>query len=388
MMVQRSVLISGAGIAGCTLAYWLARRGVRVTVVERSAAQRSSGAPVDVRGPAFDVVERMGITRELRQAQTTVAGMRFVTARKERAARVDLAALRRGENGARDIELPRGALAAILAAASHNDAEFIYGDYVASMAQDGGGVDVELARGGRRRFDVVIGADGLHSGVRRLMFGPEHQFVNHAGLYVGTVALGRDFDTNNDIVMYNAPGRSVTIHPGQNAPMAAFIFWHDTIREFDHRDRSQHEQILTRVYSGDRWKVPAILAEARCGARDLYFDAVSRVNVPRWTAGRVALVGDAASCVSLFGDGSTLAIAGAYTLAEAVGDRGNLEPALQQYETRHRALAIPRQKSMTLGASLLVPRTRLGLGTRNLALRAFPIIARVWARRRWTTGAS
>jgi len=374
---RRTVLVSGAGIAGCTLAYWLVRSGTRVTVVERSAEQRSSGAPVDVRGPAADIADRMGITRELQQARTDVAGMRFVTAQGAPAARVDLAALRRSEGGSRDVELARGALAAILANASRSDAEFIYDDHVQSLAQDAGGVDVELARGGRRRFDLVVGADGLHSGIRRLTFGPESDFVRHAGLYVATVAPSRDFETGRDIAMCNAPGRSVTIHPGQKKPIAAFIFWHDTIRDFDHRDRHQHEQILARVYAGDGWHVPALLEETRSAAADLYFDAVSRVGVPRWTKGRVTLVGDAASCVSLFGDGSTLAIAGAYTLAEALGEHPNCETALRQYEARHRTLARPRQKSMTLGASLLVPRTRLGLGARNLALRLLPLAAPV-----------
>src|SRR5262245_19110239 len=231
-MTQRTVLISGAGIAGYTLAYWLARRGMRVTVVERGTAQRSSGAPVDVRGPAADVADRMGITQALSQAQTDVAGMRFVTALGAPVARVDLAKLRRSESGARDIELPRGALAAILADVSRSDAEFIYDDYVQVLAQDAGGVDVELARSGRRRFDLVVGADGVHSGIRRLAFGPESDLVRHAGLHSATLALSRDFDAGRDIVMCNAPGRSVTIHPGQGKPIAAFIFWHDIFRDF------------------------------------------------------------------------------------------------------------------------------------------------------------
>jgi 2-polyprenyl-6-methoxyphenol hydroxylase-like FAD-dependent oxidoreductase len=209
-MTPRTVLISGAGIAGCTLAYWLARRGMRVTVVERSAAQRSSGAPVDVRGPAADVAERMGITEELRQAQTDVGGMRFVTAQGTPAARVDLAALRRRAGGARDIEVPRGALAAILAAVSRSDAEFIYDDQVQSLAQ---------------------------------------------------------------------------------------------------------------------------------------------------------------------------------ALADALGEHADFATALREYQSRHHTMVMPRQKSMTLGASLLVPRTRLGLRARNLAVRLVPLAAPVWASRRRTARA-
>src|SRR5262245_54974429 len=138
-MERKSILISGAGIAGMTLAYWLARRGMRVTVVERGAGQRSSGSPVDVLGPAADVADRMGITPRLREAATKVDGMRFIDARGRVAARVDTGALRRG-GGGRHIELPRGDLAAILQEASRDSAELIFDDAIRAVAQDAAGV--------------------------------------------------------------------------------------------------------------------------------------------------------------------------------------------------------------------------------------------------------
>src|SRR5262245_43516008 len=384
-MRPTSVLISGAGIAGMTLAYWLARHGRRVTVVERAAGQRSSGSPVDVRGPAAEIADRMGITPRLRAAATHVDGMRFVDGKGRVAARVDTRALRRA-SASRDIELARGDLAAILHEASRDRAELLFGDSIRALTQDASGVDVTFESAAPRRFDLVVGADGLHSGVRRLVFGPEREFVHHAGLYVATTRLSRSFDdVDRDIAMFNAPGRSATIHPGRGRPLAAFIFWRDAIAGLDQRDTAQHRRILQDTYGRDGWHVPALLEEVRATG-DLFFDSVSRVRMARWSRGRVVLVGDAASCVSLFGDGSTLALAGAYTLAEALAEHGgDHAAAFPAYEARHRRLVEPRQRSVVLGASLLVPKTGAAIALRNAVLRLAPLLVGAqWVRRRAT----
>jgi 2-polyprenyl-6-methoxyphenol hydroxylase-like FAD-dependent oxidoreductase len=372
-MRQRDVLISGAGIAGMTLAYWLAGHGRRVTVVERAAGQRSSGSPVDVRGPAADVADRMGITPRLRDAATHVDGLRFVDARGRVAVRVDTRAWQRA-SASRDVEVARGDLAAILQEASRDRAELIFGDAVRAVVQDEGGVDVTFEGAPPRRFDLVVGADGLHSGVRRLAFGPERAFVRHAGLYVATTPLSRAFEgVDRDVTVFNAPGRSATIHPARGRQLAAVIFWRDAIAGLDHRDTGQARRLLGDVYGGDGWHVPALLEEARATS-DLFFDSVSRVRMASWSRGRVVLVGDAASCVSLFGDGSTLAMAGASTLAEALAESdGDPAAAFRAYEARHRRLVEPRQQGVLLAASLLVPRSGVAIALRNAALRLAPL---------------
>jgi 2-polyprenyl-6-methoxyphenol hydroxylase-like FAD-dependent oxidoreductase len=382
--VQRNnVLISGAGIAGMTLAYWLARHGMVVTVVERAGGQRSSGSPIDVRGRAADLVERMGIMARVRDAATEVAGMRFIDARGRVAARVDTMALQRG-SGRQDVEIARGDLAAILQEASRDSAEVLFHDAIRSLSQDPGGVDVTFENTPPRRFDLVVGADGLHSGVRRHVFGPERQFARHVGLYVATLPLSRSFDDiDRDITMFNAPRRSATIHPARSTPLAAFIFWRDSLPGFDHRDMEQHRRLVADTYQADGWQVPALLDEMRA-TDDLYFDSVSRVEIASWAQGRVVLVGDAASCVSLLGDGSSLAMIGAHTLAEALA-RHNREHALafREYEAQHRRLVDSKQRLMTLGASLLVPRSSAGIAMRNTALRLAPLFtAAQWVRRR------
>jgi 2-polyprenyl-6-methoxyphenol hydroxylase-like FAD-dependent oxidoreductase len=373
-MQRLNVLISGAGIAGMTLAYWLARNGLRVTVVERGSGQRSSGSPVDVRGQAREIAEQMSIGPRLRQAATDVAGMRFVDSHGRVAARVDRGALQ-GASGSRDVEIARGDLAAILQEASRDNGELLFGDAIQAIAQDSRGVDVEFQHAPPRRFDLVVGADGLHSGVRRLVFGPERQFVHHAGLYVATFPVNGWFDgLGRDITMFNAPGRSATIHPARTRPLAAFIFWRVALADFDQGDTEQHRRIVQHMYQGDGWHVPALLEQMRTTG-DLYFDSVSRVQIPRWSCGRVVLVGDAASCVSLLGDGSSLAMIGAHALAHAIAQhRGAHALAFQQFEADHRRLVEPRQRWMALAATLLVPKTETGIMLRNAALRLAPLV--------------
>jgi 2-polyprenyl-6-methoxyphenol hydroxylase-like FAD-dependent oxidoreductase len=389
-MRNQTVLISGAGIAGPTLAYWLARHRFRPTVVEHTTSARSSGSPVDVRGQAVAVAEQMGVMPAIRQAGTEVTAMSFVNATGRRVGRINLQALQQAA-GSREVELPRGDLASILYQASRDHAEFLFDDSIVALDQDEHGVAVTFERAHPRRFDLVLGADGLHSAVRRLAFGPESDFVQHLGLYVATVRLdGRDglIEPRREVVMHNTPGRAVAIHPSRGDALAFFAFRHPAVPDFDHRDTSQHKRLLAAAFADGAWRVPELL-ERVLVADDLYFDSVSQVRVCPWWHGRVALVGDAASCVSLFGDGSSLAMAGAFTLAEELGaSPGDHRLAFRRYEARHRTLVDPRQRNIPRAASLLIPATRPGILARNLATRLWPVGAAAgWLRRRFGAAA-
>jgi 2-polyprenyl-6-methoxyphenol hydroxylase-like FAD-dependent oxidoreductase len=379
------VLISGAGIAGPTLAYWLARHGFRPTVVERATALRSSGSPVDVRGPAVDVAEQMGVMPRIRDAATDVTGMRFVNAAGRRVGRVNLRALQQAA-GSREVELPRGDLASILSQASRDHAEFLFHDAIVALRQDEHGVSVAFEHAQPRRFDLVIGADGLHSAVRRLAFGPESAFAHHMGLYVATMRLGGLdglVEGGREVIMYNTPGRAVAIHPSRGDALAFFAFQSPAAPGFDYRDPAQHKRLLAAAFQGGGWRVPELLKRVQA-ADDLYFDSVSQVRVRPWWHGRVALLGDAASCVSLFGDGSSLAMAGAFTLAqELAASPGDHRLAFRRYEASHRTLVDPKQRNIARAASLLIPATRRGILARNLATRLWPLGAAAgWLRRR------
>jgi len=365
-MKQRTVLISGAGVAGSTLAYWLSRNGFRPTVVERSAGQRSSGNPVDVRGEAMEVAERMGVLPRLREAATSVSGMAFVNASGRRVGRIAV-----GKADGTELEVARANLAAVLYDAARDRAEFAFGDSIASLHQDEAGVNVTFAAGAPRRFDLVVGADGLHSGVRRLVFGPAAGSVRHLGMYVATLQLGYAADDPSTVLMYNLPGRSVSVHPVNGNAMAAFIFRSPAIAGLDNRDIAACKQVVLDAYRDGGWELPRLLDRVRA-ADDLYFDSVSRVRLPSWSAGRVALLGDAASCMSLFGNGSSLAIAGAATLARALAATPDAYPAaFRAYEAEHRVRVRPTQRGRLVAGALLVPATRAGITARDLAVRVF-----------------
>lgn len=252
-----------------------------------------------------------------------------------------------------------------------------------ALSQDDDGVDVTFEKAAPRRFDLVIGADGLHSMTRRLAFGPESEFVRHMGLYVATMPLNGPAEHERDVVMHNSPGRMVAIHPVRGRALAAFIFRSPAVEGFNHRDIEQHKRILTDAYAGDGWRVPELLDQARA-AEDLWLDSVSQVRLDCWANGRVALVGDAASSVSLFGDGSTLAMAGAYTLAEELAATpADPQSAFARYEAKHRILVDPRQGNVAMAAALMVPATRSGIAARNLASRLWPAVATAaWVRNR------
>ena len=381
---SRTVLISGAGVAGPTVAYWLAHHGFRPTVVERAAGLRSSGSPVDVRGPAVQVAERMGVMERLRAAATDATATSFVNRSGRQVGRVNMRALQRA-TGSREVELTRTDLAAILYEAGRDTAEYLFDDTITALSQDGDGVEVRFEKAAPRRFGLVIGADGLHSTTRRLTFGPEAEFVRHSGVYVATMPLSGPAQDNRDIVIYNTPGRMVAIHPVRGRALVAFIFRHPAVEGFDHRDIEQHKRIVTDAYAGAGWRVPELLDRVRA-ADDLWLDSVGQVRMDRWANGRVVLVGDAASSVSLFGDGSTLAMAGAYTLAaELAATPTDPQPAFARYETKHRTLVDPRQGAIATAARLIVPATKTGIAARNLASRLWPAAAAVGWVRRWIT---
>ena len=283
-----TVLISGAGVAGPTVAYWLARHGFRPTVVERAAGLRSSGSPVDVRGPAVPVAERMGVMDRLRQAGTDATATSFVNRSGRQVGRVNMRAMQRATRS-QDVELTRTDLAAILYEASRDRAEYRFGDTITALRQDDGGVDVTFETAAPRRFDLVIGADGAALGhpppglrARVPVRPPRGHLRRHD-------AAERPRRPRTGHHHLQRPGRMVAIHPVRGRALAVFIFRHLAVPGFDHRDTEQHKRIVTGAYAGDGWRVPELLDRVRA-VGDLWLDSVSQVRMDRWSNGRVALV--------------------------------------------------------------------------------------------------
>lgn len=373
------VLISGLGIAGPTLAWWLRQAGFRVTVVERAPQPRKDGYMLDFWGVGYDVAEKMGLIDVLRSKSYCIDEVRFVNAHGERIGGLELQSIRSLLNG-RFFSILRGALARALYSHIANDAELILGDTVVCIEQRAGEVRVEFERSQTRSFDLVIGADGLHSRVRELAFGPQEAFETRLGYYAASFAADcYPYRDERAYVSYTAPRRHVARYSLRD-DRAAFLFVCVAPKEADDPpDVRSQKDFLRRMFCTNAWEIERIVAVLE-GAEDLYFDRVSQIFMPRWSSGRVALVGDACCCPSLLaGQGAAFAMAGAYVLAcELQTARGDYSAAFRRYEERFRPLIDRKQLAARRMGGWFAPRTRLGLAWRNgaSALLSNPLVLR------------
>ncbi|MBD3940239.1 FAD-dependent monooxygenase [Microbacterium sp. NEAU-LLC] len=360
-MQKYRILIVGAGIAGAAAGAFLGRSGHRVTVVERSAGVRSSGSPVDIRGEALGVVRGLGLEAAVRAHDTGARTIAFIGRDGRAFTTIEM------RMDAADIEIPRTDLAAVLTTAARDVAEVRYDDTFDTLSADAAGVDVRFASGAQERFDLVIGADGQNSATRRALWGDggARAGVRRAPrLAIATAPLPLRIDDPSRIEMYNEPGRSLTVHPGGGRPGAAFIFRTDVAPV----GREAQIALLRDVYGGSGWRAAEFLA-AVDDAPDLYFDRVRRVTADSWSRGRVVLLGDAASSLTILGEGSSMALLGAARLDAALRGAPDLATALATYEARHRPAVERAQSGAALGAAFLVPAGAVALGIRNLLAR-------------------
>jgi 2-polyprenyl-6-methoxyphenol hydroxylase-like FAD-dependent oxidoreductase len=370
---NRDVLISGASIAGPALAYWLRRYGFDPTVVESAPAPRAGGQAIDLRGAARTVADRMGLLDEVRRAHVGTRGMAYVDAANRRLASMPADLLGDSGGAIAELEIMRGDLVRILYEATRDDVEYVFGDAIADLAQGEDGVKVTFERAQPRRFDLVVGADGLHSGVRRLAFGPESRFVRHLGAYVAVFSVANHLDLDGWELLYSVPGKTAGIYPVRHGTEArALFFFAAPPLAYDRHDLDQQKRLLADSFAGERWEVPRLL-DAMWEAPDFYFDSVSQVHLDRWSSGRVALVGDAAHGPSpLAGVGTSLALVGAYVLAGELAAAGGDHAAFARYEAELRDYVTRGQKLAKSNAAGLLPRSRWQLRMRNQFIRMLP----------------
>lgn len=357
MTSSPTVLISGASLAGPALAYWLNRYGFTTTVVERAPAPRFGGYKIDIRGAAVEVVRRMGILDQVREHGTEVRHAAFVNGAGRRIASMD-GDLFGGRTGD-DAEILRGDLARLVHGTTLGRTEYRYDDSIATLEPDADGVLVGFQRGPSRRFDLVVGADGVHSHTRSLVFDDHASCVRDLGHHISVFSVPNHLDLDREEVTYAAAGRTALMYAtaGDTDATAMFLFRSPT-SSYDRRDTDAQRALLAEAYAGAGWEVPRLLDAAR-HSRDFYFDRICQVHLEQWWRGRVALVGDAAYCPSpASGQGSSLALVGAYVLAgelaAAAGDHeagfAGYQARMRDFVTRNQTLGPDNLKTMVMGS--------------------------------------
>ena len=376
-MENQNILISGASVAGPALAYWLRRRGFRPTVVERAPQLRGGGYAVDFRGAAhLSVLAKMGLLDQVKDQQTRLGTTTYVDADGRKVAAMP------AEIFAGDVEILRGDLGRILYQATRDGTEYLFGDSITGLEQRADGVHVTFSRSAPRVFDLVIGADGLHSNVRRLAF-PDRPGARHdLGLYVSIFSVANSFGLDHAGLLYSVPGRTAAVFSARQTGRAVAQFFFSapagTPVCHDHLDAGQQRQIVARAFGGVGWHVPALLGQM-AAADDFYFDSVSQVRLDQWSAGRVALIGDAGYAAGPGGNGTGTAVIAAYVLAgELAAARGDYRAAFARYERLLRPYVARGQKQARGGRDFLAPATTKKIRQRD---RFFTVLAHLPARR-------
>ncbi|MGW3122577.1 FAD-dependent monooxygenase [Streptomyces sp. NPDC001107] len=361
-LAHLSVLISGASVAGPALALNLARLGARVTVVEKAAELRGGGFAVDFRGHVHRrVLTSMGIWDEIHARQTHMGRQTVVDA--DGTPRVDLPA----DMMSGDVEIFRGELAQIMYERTKNDVEYVFGDSIASVTEDADGVDVTFDQGAPRRFDLVVGADGLHSNTRRLVFGDESRYLRFFDHYVAGFDVPNHLGLDRTGRVYSEPGRAFVIgnYDGDPDRAGALLVFRSEELSYDRRDVTAVKAILRERFAGMGWETPAVL-KALEEAEDVYFDAIAQIHVDRLTKGRVVLLGDAGYGATMGGMGTGVAIVGAYVLAgELALAGGDFRTAFAEYETRIRDFAKGCQKISGNAGPFFAPATERRIRSRD-----------------------
>jgi 2-polyprenyl-6-methoxyphenol hydroxylase-like FAD-dependent oxidoreductase len=372
-LVTRTVLISGAGIAGPTLAFWLKAAGFEPTLVERSPALRGGGYVIDFWGLGYDIAERMGLLPDINRDGYRVEEMRIVDDAGRRLAGFGTRVMTE-LTGGRYVTLQRSDLSRLLFEKINATTETIFDDEVVGLREEADCVAVELKHAGVRRFDLVIGADGLHSAVRKLAFGPQAAFEKHLGYVVAALEVHGYRPRDPDVyIIYNRPERMVgrfTLRDDRTLFLFVFAAADTALPATPEAQKA----MLRDIYGQAKWECPRIL-DALDRAEELYFDRVSQIRMQGWSRGRVALIGDAAFCVSLLaGQGSALAMVSAYVLAgELAAARGGHQRAFARYESLLRDYIATKQRGAERFAGAMAPKTRAGLYVRNQVVKALAI---------------
>jgi len=374
---KRRALVSGASIAGPALGYWLVRNGWSVTLVERAPHVRGGGYPIDLRGTAIQVAKRMGIYDDVRRHQVGRRSTQVLNQRGTKIATIDFSTLINDEASG-DVELPRGDLTTILYEATRDDVDYVFNESVATIMPRDDRVDVTFMSGRSDSFDIVVGADGIHSTTRKLVFGPESSYIRH----LGPIVAIWDEETTDRMpstgVMFNLPGRAAMHMRENTGPARGFVtFVVDDPASVDLNDTKSAPRLAREAFDGHLIPVVQQLLGSLERADDVFYDTVSQIHMDRWHQGRIVLLGDSAFAPSfLSGQGTSIALIGAYVLATELVAHPDPARAFAAYEAKLREFVDRNQAIAVRKNTNALPRDSSALRKRNLKLWSLP-----WLRR-------
>ena len=374
----RRVLVSGASVAGPTVGYWLKHYGFDVTIVERAPTVRGGGYPIDVRGTAIDVVERMGLLPALQTSHIRTRLMTFVRPDGKTVGQIKPDDLMGGDEG-RDVEVPRGRLSTLLYDATSERIPYRFEDSIASLENGDHSVDVSFRSGRRESFDIVIAADGLHSATRALVFGPEERFSKYLGYSFAGFSLANRHGMDREGIFYTKPNKAAMMYAVGDQPELTGLFV--SKRPEPSRAELADPELLRRFFLDDfaaeGWRIPELRAGLEADD-DYYADAMMQIHMPRWSSGRVAVVGDAAYGPSFFsGQGTSIALVGGYVLAGELALATSHDVAFAAYENRIRDFVEANQATASDGADTIVPSSAFKLWLRNRMIGLAPLLTRL-----------
>jgi 2-polyprenyl-6-methoxyphenol hydroxylase-like FAD-dependent oxidoreductase len=370
MLTNRNILISGAGISGFTLAYWLQKGGFSPTVIEKRPNLHDRGYMIDFYGSGFDVIEKMGLLERLKMKsdQYPVSKLEFVDRNGKPRAVLDVEKFRKLMDH-KYFPVMRGDLETVIFESVKNNVPIRFGTSINRLDVQPDGVQVELSDGTRGAYDLVIGADGIHSNVRRLLWGDESQFKRFLGFYVACSVIDNFFDPPDAFYGHFAPKAQATIYSIGNNKLAVFFAFKSEALNI--RNREEQMEVLAKRFGNLGWIVPELIKGVE-QAGNLFFDAVAQIQLDEWHKGRVALAGDACQCLTLLaGQGASMGMAGAYLLAEELHKAdGDYKAAFPAYQQRLKPEIDRRQKEARGLAGSFVPENNFAIAMTHLFLKA------------------
>lgn len=363
---EKRVLISGASMAGLSTAWWMNSIGYKVTVVEMAGAPRTNGSAIDLKGNTINTVKRMGLFEPFKAARL---GVEKIEIKDAGDVTINSVVIKHAgeETSADEIEIERDKFVSVMMSALKNNISFMFNDTIASLSETENGMQVTFKNGAPQTFHLVLGCDGMHSGVRKLWFGHEQEYAHFMGAYFSLTIVRKLLVPQNTMQMYNTPGKSIMLNAYNGKTDIIFCFLSQTEIPYDYRNMEEQKRTIVKQFEEQNWRAAELLEEIQ-HSDNFYFDKFCQVRMPSWTKGRVALIGDAAYCASpAAGMGASLSLDGAAVLADALEEHnGDFEAAFQTYNKKLRPFIEEVQATAAANVKeTFIPATEEAIEKRN-----------------------